>query len=40
MKRYVAAHWRGELSLVESFLVNGVLAFSDLDWRCPASLWP
>jgi hypothetical protein len=35
MKRYIVAHWRGELSLVKSFLVNGVLAFVMLGMALP-----
>ena len=27
MKRYIVAHWRGQLSLARSFLVNGVLGY-------------
>ena len=27
MKRYFLAHWRGQLSLAQSFLVNGVLGY-------------
>ncbi len=27
MKRYILAHWRGQLSLAQSFLVNGVLGY-------------
>lgn len=36
MKNYFLAHWRGELSLVKSFLVNGVLAFIVLGMAFPA----
>lgn len=35
MKGYVVAHWRGELSLVKSFLVNGVLAYVVLALAIP-----
>ena len=27
MRRYIIAHWRGELSLAQSFLVNGVVGY-------------
>jgi hypothetical protein len=35
MKRYVVAHWRGELSLVRSFLVNGLLVLVVLMFALP-----
>lgn len=27
MKNYVVAHWRGELSLAKSFLLNGIVGY-------------
>jgi hypothetical protein len=30
VKRYILAHWRGELSLAKSFLLNGVLGYAVL----------
>ncbi|TMJ27051.1 MAG: hypothetical protein E6G95_12070 [Alphaproteobacteria bacterium] len=35
MKRYVVAHWRGELPLAKSFLVNGLLGFLVLGLGLP-----
>jgi hypothetical protein len=35
VKRYVFAHWRGELSIVRSFMVNGVLGFFVLALALP-----
>ena len=35
MKNYFLAHWRGELSLVKSFLVNGLLAYIVLGMAFP-----
>jgi hypothetical protein len=35
MTRYILAHWRGELSMARSFLVNGVLGFVVLGLGVP-----
>jgi hypothetical protein len=35
LKRYLVAHWRGELSLAKSFLVNGLLFLVVLSFAVP-----